>query len=82
MQNILEYARLKEIKERDCYEKENHFSCIVVFALVVSGVFVLTKCLKTNSNHEQVNVVEEKDEEFNLQEEEQSKERNKLTETE
>ena len=25
MQNILEYARLKEIKECDCYEKENHF---------------------------------------------------------
>ena len=24
MQNILEYARLKEIKECDCYEKENH----------------------------------------------------------
>ena len=46
---------------------------IVVFAVAVSGVFVLTKCLKTNSNHEQVNVVEEKDEEFNLQEEEQSK---------
>ena len=46
---------------------------IVVFAVVVSGVFVLTKCLKTNSNHEQVNVAEEKDEEFNLQEEEQSK---------
>ena len=33
---------------------------IVVFAVAVSGVFVLTKCLKTNSNHEQVNVVEEK----------------------
>ena len=46
---------------------------IVVFAVAVSGVFVLTKCLKTNSNHEQVNVVEEKDEEFNLQEKEQSK---------
>ena len=46
---------------------------IVVFAVAVSGAFVLTKCLKTNSNHEQVNVVEEKDEEFNLQEEEQSK---------
>ena len=46
---------------------------IVVFAVAVSGVFVLTKCLKTNSNHEQVNVVEDKDEEFNLQEEEQSK---------
>lgn len=46
---------------------------IVVFAVAVSGVFVLTKCLKTNSNHEQVNVAEEKDEEFNLQEEEQSK---------
>ena len=44
---------------------------IVVFAVAVSGVFVLTKCLKTNSNHEQVNVAEEKDEEFNLQEEEQ-----------
>lgn len=46
---------------------------IVVFAVAVSGAFVLTKCLKTNSNHEQVNVVEDKDEEFNLQEEEQSK---------
>ena len=46
---------------------------IVVFVVAVSGVFVLTKCLKANSNHEQVNVVEEKDEEFNLQEEEQSK---------
>lgn len=37
---------------------------IVVFAVAVSGAFVLTKCLKTNSNHEQVNVVEDKDEEF------------------
>ena len=46
---------------------------IVVFAVAVSGVFVLTKCLKTNSNHEQVNVVEEKNEEFNLKEEEKSK---------
>ena len=46
---------------------------IVVFAVAVSGAFVLTKCFKTNSNHEQVNVVEDKDEEFNLQEEEQSK---------
>ena len=34
---------------------------IVVFAVAVSGAFVLTKCLKTNSNHEQVNVVEDKD---------------------
>ena len=46
---------------------------VIVVFVVVSGAFVLTKCLKTNSNHEQVNVVEEKDEEFNLQEEEQSK---------
>ena len=46
---------------------------VIVVFVVVSGAFVLTKCLKTNSNHEQVNVVEAKDEEFNLQEEEQSK---------
>lgn len=44
---------------------------IIVFAIVVSGAFVLTKCLKKNSNHEQVNVVKEKNEEFNLQDEEQ-----------
>ena len=46
---------------------------IIVFAIVVSGAFVLTKCLKKNPNHEQVNVVKEKDEEFNLQDEEQKK---------
>ena len=34
---------------------------IIVFAIVVSGAFVLTKCLKKNPNHEQVNVVKEKD---------------------
>lgn len=34
---------------------------IIVFAIVVSGAFVLTKCLKKNSNHEQVNVVKEKE---------------------
>lgn len=44
---------------------------IIVFAIVVSGAFVLTKCLKKNPNHEQVNVVKEKDEKFNLQDEEQ-----------
>ena len=44
---------------------------IIVFAIVVSGAFVLTKCLEKNPNHEQVNVVKEKDEEFNLQDEEQ-----------
>ena len=44
---------------------------IIVFAIAVSGAFVLTKCLKKNPNHEQVNVVKEKDDEFNLQVEEQ-----------
>ena len=44
---------------------------IIVFAIVVSGAFVLTKCLKKNPNYEQVNVVKEKDDEFNLQVEEQ-----------
>ena len=34
---------------------------IIVFAIVVSGAFVLTKCLKKNPNHEQVNVVKEND---------------------
>ena len=33
----------------------------------------MSLCLKKNPNHEQVNVVKEKDEKFNLQEEEQSK---------
>ena len=31
MQNLLEYARLKEITECDCYEKEKHFSCHCCF---------------------------------------------------
>ena len=44
---------------------------IIVLVIAVSGAFVLTKCLKNNSNHEQVNVVKEKEEEFNLQDKEQ-----------
>lgn len=37
---------------------------IIVFAIVVSGAFVLTKCLKKNPNYEQVNVVKEKNDEI------------------
>ena len=41
MQNILEYARLKEKKERDCYEKENHFSCHCCFLGIVCVVSII-----------------------------------------
>lgn len=73
MQNILEYARLKEIKERDCYEKENHFSCHCCFCSSSQWSICSNQMFKDKFKPRTGKCCRKKDEEFNLQEEEQSK---------